>query len=155
MENIIIHEILHILILSPNLYSNFLENKDNVYRQEEIVSNTGTQIVNKFITPKLVQLAKTHFNCSEIDGVYLENEDGNQPAGSHFEKIFFGNEIMTGQTTGNPVWSKFTLTLMEDSGWYKVDYTQAQELDWGKGKGCDFYQYFCNQNFSEFCGTNN
>jgi len=32
---------------------------------------------------------------------------------------------MTGVQTGNPILSWFTLSLLEDSGWYKVDYSQG------------------------------
>jgi hypothetical protein len=38
--------------------------------------------------------------------------------GAHFEKLFFGNELMTGISTGNPILSEILLALMEDSGWY-------------------------------------
>lgn len=55
----------------------------------------------------------------------MENEGGETSSASHFEKILFGNELMTGVQTGNPILSRFTLSLLEDSGWYKVDYGQG------------------------------
>lgn len=64
--------------------------------QETIISNSGTKTVTKFVTPKIISEAKKHFGCEIIDGVYLENEGGETSAASHFEKILFGNEIMTG-----------------------------------------------------------
>lgn len=104
------------------------------------------------ITPNLIREAKNHFACTNISGVFLENEGGSSSAGSHFEKVLFGNEIMTGIITGYAILSKFTLAILEDSGWYKVDYMQAQPFYWGKGKGCSFYTHLC-KNTEEFCGA--
>ena len=39
--------------------------------------------------------------------------------------------------------SNITLALFEDSGWYKVDYTKAQAVPWGKDKGCEFLEAKC------------
>ncbi len=115
-----------------------------------ITSNSGTWMVSKLVTPKLIAEAKNHFNCDSINGIYLEDEGGETSEASHFEKILFGNELMTGIQNGNPVLSRFTLALLEDSGWYWVDYGLAQDLEWGKKKGCDFYSYLC-KDFKEYC----
>ena len=68
---------------------------------------------------------------------------------------------MTGTHTQNPVYSRITLALMEDTGyvvficlcvelnyllierWYLPNYELAQPLEWGKGLGCDFAQKSC------------
>lgn len=92
----LIHEILHILVLSPNLYAYFNNGMKNSIVEEQVVSNAGSKLVTKFITPKLIAEARSHFNCPDINGVYLENEGGETSAASHFEKVLFGNEIMTG-----------------------------------------------------------
>jgi recombinational DNA repair protein (RecF pathway) len=35
--------------------------------------------------------------------------------------------------------SRFTLALLDSSGWYpNVNYTYAEPTTWGKGKGCKF-----------------
>ena len=52
---------------------------------------------------------------------------------------------MTGTYTQNPLVSRITLALMEDTGWYSADYSQAQPLIWGKGLGCDFVLNSCRQ----------
>lgn len=41
--------------------------------------------------------------------------------------------------------SEITLALLEDSGFYKVDYGEAMEWRWGKDVGCDFVQRSCVQ----------
>jgi leishmanolysin-like peptidase len=50
---------------------------------------------------------------------------------------------MTGTHTQNPVYSRITLALMEDTGWYKANYAKAQHLEWGHGLGCDFVKKSC------------
>jgi leishmanolysin-like peptidase len=34
---------------------------------------------------------------------------------------------------------------MEDTGWYKANYSLAQDLSWGKNLGCDFVTKSCKQ----------
>lgn len=52
---------------------------------------------------------------------------------------------MTGTHTQNPVYSRLTLALMEDTGWYRANYSLAQDLSWGKNLGCDFVTKSCKQ----------
>ncbi|XP_030065551.1 leishmanolysin-like peptidase isoform X2 [Microcaecilia unicolor] len=53
------------------------------------------------------------------------------------------NEAMTGSHTQNRVFSRITLALMEDTGWYRANYSMAEKLDWGRNKGCDFATKSC------------
>ena len=39
---------------------------------------------------------------------------------------------MTGTHTQNPIYSRITMALMEDTGWYLPNYDLAEELKWGK-----------------------
>ena len=62
--------------------------------------------------------------------------------------------------------SEFTLALMQDSGWYSVDYNFAEPYFWGKNEGCDWFvtdcvnkttqlsnfpQYFCRSTADNGC----
>ena len=51
------------------------------------------------------------------------------------------------------VLSKFTLALLQDSGWYQVDYSLAEPFTWGKNQGCGFLNLACKDKIkhSEFC----
>ena len=42
---------------------------------------------------------------------------------------------------------------MEDTGWYSVDYSKADYLEYGKGNGCDFFSESCENpdDYIEFC----
>ena len=50
---------------------------------------------------------------------------------------------MTGTHTQNPIYSRITMALMEDTGWYMPNYEMADNLKWGKGMGCDFALESC------------
>ena len=52
---------------------------------------------------------------------------------------------MTGTHTQNPVYSRLTLALMEDTGWYRANYSMAQHLRWGHKLGCDFAMKSCKE----------
>lgn len=65
-------------------------------------------------------------------------------AGSHWEKRLLMNEIMTGSVDARSVVSKMTLALLEDSGWYKVNYSMAGDLQWGRHQGAEFVSSPCN-----------
>ncbi|CAH2221451.1 jg3730, partial [Pararge aegeria aegeria] len=52
---------------------------------------------------------------------------------------------MTGTHTQNSVFSRISFAMMEDTGWYRADYSHATPLDWGRGLGCNFAMTSCKQ----------
>ncbi|KAK3785048.1 hypothetical protein RRG08_038000 [Elysia crispata] len=86
---------------------------------------------------------RLHFNCSTLEGAELEDQGLEGTALTHWEKRVFENEAMTGTYTQNSVISRITLAMMEDTGWYKADYSLAGDYEWGKNLGCDFVQNSC------------
>ena len=64
---------------------------------------------------------------------------------------------MTATVTEVPKLSVFTLAALEDSGWYKVNYSNADSIYFGEGNGCDFLSKTCidpstkQPRFPEFC----
>lgn len=99
--------------------------------------------VNLLVTPRVVDEARKHFNCPVLEGMELENQGGMGTELNHWEKRLLENEAMTGSHTQNRVLSRITLALMEDTGWYKANYSMAEKLDWGRGMGCDFVRRSC------------
>uniref|UniRef100_A0A7N5KQE7 Leishmanolysin-like peptidase n=1 Tax=Ailuropoda melanoleuca TaxID=9646 RepID=A0A7N5KQE7_AILME len=128
-------------------------------RDNKIVSHT----VYLLVTPRVVDEARKHFNCPILEGMELENQGGMGTELNHWEKRLLENEAMTGSHTQNRVFSRITLALMEDTGWYKANYSMAEKLDWGRGMGCDFVRKSCKfwidqqkqkrQVLSPFCDT--
>ncbi|RWS31056.1 leishmanolysin-like peptidase [Leptotrombidium deliense] len=97
------------------------------------------------VTPRVVEEVRRHFNCDELEGAELEDQGEDGTLLTHWEKRVFENEAMTGTHTQSPVYSRITLALMEDTGWYKANYSLAQPLTWGEGLGCDFAMRSCKE----------
>ncbi|KAG5889190.1 hypothetical protein JTB14_019207 [Gonioctena quinquepunctata] len=95
------------------------------------------------VTPKVIKETRAYFNCSELEGAELEDQGEEGTALTHWEKRVFENEAMTGTHTQNPIISRITLALMEDTGWYKANYSMAEEMSWGRNLGCDFVLKSC------------
>ena len=150
--SVLTHEAFHILILSPSLYDIY-NTTQQAYTKKTKTTSIGTSTIYKLTSPKLLAAAQEQFGCDSLEGVHLENEGSSASAGAHFEKSHMGNELMTSQLTGFPVLSKLTLSLMEDSGWYKVDYDKAQHLAFGYKGGCGFILTECGNGDGEFCTT--
>lgn len=47
----------------------------------------------------------------------MEDEGAGASQGNHLERTVFGNEIMVGSAKKFNTFSKFTLALLQDSGW--------------------------------------
>ncbi|XP_064392277.1 leishmanolysin-like peptidase [Halichondria panicea] len=116
---------------------------DVTYPDWDTINGVINHSVIHMVTPAVLREARAHFNCSSLAGMELENQGAAGTIVSHWEKRIMGNEAMTGELTFNPVFSRISLAAFEDSGWYDVNYTMAQDLLWGKGSGCDFPTRSC------------
>uniref|UniRef100_A0A5S6QKL8 Leishmanolysin-like peptidase n=1 Tax=Trichuris muris TaxID=70415 RepID=A0A5S6QKL8_TRIMR len=101
--------------------------------------------VRMMVTGHVQREVRRHFNCSRLEGAELENQGSNGTVYGHWEKRLFENEAMTGTHTQNPVYSRITLALMEDTGWYRANYRVAEHLDWGFNLGCEFAMKNCGE----------
>ena len=149
-----VHEILHLLAFSPSLYSRYPAGFGNILKNVKNSNNTsifGEKL--KIISPSVVSFGKKYFNCSDFDGIMLEDNQGDAVAPSHFEKLLLGNELMTSQKTGRGVVSLFTLHFLNDLGWYQVDYNKADPISWGFQRGCAFLNNTCSSDALEVCQT--
>lgn len=165
-----VHEITHALVFAQQNFRNFLDtSKSSMYlgktlgpdfnypkktapsTDQKVVRAKGLQDidVNKTVTymttPKVLEKARAHFNCPTLPGVELEDAGSSGTAGSHWEKRLFNNEYMTGSSAFDPVYSDITMALFEDSGWYTVNYSAADQFYFGRGEGCDFVRPRCDK----------
>ncbi|XP_018320626.1 leishmanolysin-like peptidase [Agrilus planipennis] len=99
--------------------------------------------VNMIVLPNVVKEVQEYFNCTELEGAELEDQGEDGTALTHWEKRIFENEAMTGTHTQKPIISRITLALMEDTGWYRANYSMASSMTWGKKLGCDFVMKSC------------
>lgn len=99
----------------------------------------------KITTPTATDKARSHFACSTLNGVELEDEGGPGTEGSHWQQRIFMNEVMCGMGIDslNPVMSDITLGFFHDTGWYVPDYAYAGRLAWGQNAGCAFATAKC------------
>jgi len=165
------HELLHLLGFSPSAYSRYIDESGNTLGLTSVVGsesrtfNGQTVNVNKIITPRVTAHARSYFGCDNVDGVELEESGGSGSAGAHWEARILNNELMTASNsftafTDEGILSNFTLALLEDSGWYRVnpDFEVVNGLIWGKDAGCDFVNNRCEDwNLDRegyFCDTN-
>ena len=146
LKYIFLHEITHILGFYYDLFKYYPEGIEKTIKTEK---EKRTGVEKKFIiTPKVVSFAKKYFGCNEINGVELENQH-NLPW-SHWEARILLGELMTSSSyTPEQVISEFTLALLEDSGWYKVNYFTGGLMRFGKNKGCNFLKTDCENDYLE------
>lgn len=137
----IIHEIMHILGFHEALYEFFYDPVTGKTKtlEETLTNSGGSAYPNRIISPKVVEFGREHYGCSTLNGVPLENV-GEGSAGSHWEKTTALSEFMMADMGPNVIISKLTLALLEDSGWYKVNYNYAEPFFYGKNRGCQFFE---------------
>jgi hypothetical protein len=155
-----VHELAHVLVFNPSIFDLFIDADWNTIPVENVIT---TKVVNgverqMIITPKVVEAARRHFNCSDLIGVELENQGGTGTAGSHWEARIMLSDLMIGVAYDEAVISEITLALFEDSGWYKTNKYTGGLFRYGKNQGCDFLDKKCSKNGTseyptEFCGN--
>ena len=142
-ETILLHEITHILGFHYEHYQYFPGGINKVINKT--IDKNGKNIYY-IITPKVVELAKKYFNCDALFGLQLENQDNNNNniPSSHWEsRILLGEYMNLELYSPEIVISDFTLALLEDSGWYKVNYYTGGLMRFGKNRGCEFLNFNC------------
>lgn len=84
----------------------------------------------------------------------MENGGGSGSQGAHFEKLSFGDETMVSDDTTDAKYTKMSLAIAKDSGWYEVDMTMGEHYFWGKDEGCKIFETTCSTaDVTEFCTT--
>ena len=144
-KSLFFHEITHILGFLYDSFQYFPGGLENTIKTQ--IDSRG---INRtyIITPKVVQLAKKYYNCDNIIGLELEDQkDDEEHISSHWEgRILLGEYMNSIQYKPEVVLSEFTLALLEDSGWYKVNYFTGGLMRFGKNKGCNFLNNDCCNN---------
>lgn len=100
-------------------------------------SGVTTQVTYKLLTTKRVTaVARYHYNCPSMIG--LELQGGNYISG----RIAYG-EVMNPLPSHYSYFSYFTMAILDDMGWYKVDHSKAERFVYGKDEGCSFVNDKC------------
>ena len=142
IKYLIFHELTHILGFLYDLFQYFPGGLNNTVLRE-----TDSRGINRayIITQKVVALAKKYYNCTDIKGLELEDQDqGKDFSSSHWEaRILLGEYMNSEIYKPEMVISDFTLALLEDSGWYQVNYYTGGLMRFGKNRGCQFLNNDC------------
>ncbi|XP_057434922.1 uncharacterized protein LOC130727714 [Lotus japonicus] len=144
----LIHEVMHVLGFDPHAFAHFRDERKRRRNQvtEQVMDDKLGRMVNRVVLPRVVMHSRYHYSAfsRNFTGLELEDGGGRGTSGSHWEKRLLMNEIMTGSVDTRSVVSKMTLALLEDSGWYKANYSMADHLDWGRNQGSEFVTSPCN-----------
>ena len=165
--DVAVHEAAHVLGMSSNSYRFFWDPKTGTERTARPFTATSVVCVDgvertlvlpnentmKFfiatsgqryaaiVTDKVATVARNQFDCQELEGAQLENQPTgeNSCTGDHWDERMFYPEALSGviSPTTN-ILSPLTLALLEDSGWYKGNYTKANVSPWGEWSGLRF-----------------
>lgn len=144
----LIHEVMHVLGFDPHAFAHFRNERKRRHSKVTVQTmdkNLG-RMVTRVILPRVVMHSRHHYGAfsENFTGLELEDGGGKGTSGSHWEKRLLMNEIMTGSVDTRSVVSKMTLALLEDSGWYRANYSMADHLSWGRNQGTEFVTLPCN-----------
>jgi leishmanolysin len=147
--SVITHEMTHLLGFSNLLFQYYHKPNGDAYTPEEITSviTRRGKDVTILKLPTVVSKARAAFGCSTLEGLELEDQGGVGTAGTHWEKMFMYGDFMQGDTGADDwVFSDISFAVLEDSGWYSVDYSQTDSILWGENAGCSFFTDSCVRN---------
>ncbi|MED6197393.1 hypothetical protein PIB30_056048 [Stylosanthes scabra] len=151
----LIHEVMHVLGFDPHAFAHFRDERKRRRSQvtEEIMDEKLGRMVTRVVLPRVVMHSRHHYAAYSRNFTGLELEDGGGcgTSGSHWEKRLLMNEIMTGSVDTKSVVSNMTLALLEDSGWYKANYSMSDCLVWGRSQGTEFVTSPCNLWKGAYC----
>lgn len=112
------------------------------------VTTANGYIGYEVVTETVRQVARNQFGCQDMIGGRLENQPTGEDDcfGSHWDHRLYNNDFMAAVYTGSTQYvTPLTLALLEDSGWYKPNYSIAENSPFGLGAGCDFIKEECIQ----------
>ncbi len=130
MKNLLFHEITHIIGFHPVIFAQ----KNLVKKEGEYTYITSSKALEK---------AKIHFGCNSINGIRLENYGEAGTVGSHWESRYMLGDYMISFDYPEIAISDITLAVLEDTGFYKINYYTGGLFRFGKNQGCAFLSKKC------------
>lgn len=148
MVTLIKHEVLHGLGFGPSMWLNsFISSgqRRQIIAQKPVYDKSGQKDVVYFFVPgtRASDVAKAYFGCdddSQWQGLPLMG----WPAfgrDSHHETRTMRDDLMS-YGDGDSI-SSITLAALEDTGHYLANYSNADCIYWGQGRGCKFVTSRC------------
>lgn len=138
------HELIHSMGFSSSMfplwinketgkkYNPFpLQKYTNPKYPSKVFSILQTPAARKFIYDRF---GITEFAPGVKSGIELEDGGGSGVVLSHPESRVYLSEVMCGIFVGYCYVSKLTLAVLDDMGWYQVNYSMADLYPWGDGR---------------------
>ena len=147
LKYLFLHEFTHILGFTEEYIENILgKNEESIAR----IENSPTikkLVITSTKAKKVLDHARTYFNCTEIEYLELEEQigfEGDDLKNSHWDARLLLGEYMTSDPYfGDQVISEFTLFLLEDLGFYKTNKFTGGLMRFGKNRRCEFLKKDC------------
>ena len=148
LKYIFLHELIHAFGFLEDSFKFFPGGNESIFTEIGVGGIQRTYVKTK----KLLNFAKKYFGCDNIKGIELENQGLGGSKNNHWESRILLGELMTSeQYVEEGALSEFTLSFLEDTGWYQVNYYTGGLMRFGKNKGCDFLNKYCEKdNKTEF-----
>ncbi|CCW72275.1 unnamed protein product [Phytomonas sp. Hart1] len=97
---------------------------------------------NVLKSPKVVEVARAHYGCSTMQHVELEDMGGTKTVGSHWKMRNAKDDLMSPSFSAG-FYTAITIAAMEDTGYYKGNYRNAESMAWGRNAGCVLFDKKC------------
>jgi len=124
---------------------NILE--QSFYTGDEFSDDSADGAYFEVISPTVKQVVRNHFDCQTLRGARLENKATSFSCfGETFDSRFhFDDDLTSTSPTADKAFtlSPLSLALLEDSSWYKADFSKATVPVFGRGGGCGFVNGPC------------
>ncbi len=152
-----VHEFYHILVFNNQLFDEFiLPDKSKVGRASLITETVSLGGKNRmaYKGSNVLTYAKAHLNDNSLQQIIMENDGGSGSAGSHWEHMYFPTDFMSPIDTTPSLHSELSFNMALDSGWFEVDMTKTEQLEYGKNAGANFMSGSCPTNtVAGFCNA--
>ena len=149
------HTLAHILGFSYNLFLDFTYENGVSYTTPIFIAKIREKVAYFLATPGVKAEGGLAFDYAGVDGIELEDQGGPGTILSHWEKRIMMNDFMTSTVSTETIYSKISLAVFSDSGWYRVNNTFADPLTYGNGGKYGYLFNKCLQNgvvkVSGFC----
>ncbi|CCW72155.1 unnamed protein product [Phytomonas sp. Hart1] len=125
------HELLHALGFSNRIFKN-----RNMIDTVSVRNKPPSYVLS---SPKVVEAARAHYGCPTMQYVELEDMGG---GGSHWKMRNAKDDLMS-TMKGGFFYTSITIAAMEDTGFYKGNYRNAESMSWGKNASCVLFDRKC------------
>lgn len=137
--NLCVHEVMHSLGLVDFLYPHYIDKSTGMPYEKAKVTFKRSGINKNYhalCTPKAVEVAQRRFGRTTDkfgNKLCLEIEDlgGLGTVFAHPKATIYRQDLMAGIASHDSVLSEVVLSILEDMGWYTVNWSMAEPMTWG------------------------